>query len=67
MARCNCWSAIMIRFLINFCLFGILFYLIWRFFPEAFDTLVSWAGNVYDFFKNLFGTTMEKMHQNGVK
>lgn len=57
----------MIRFVLNFFLFGILFYLIWRFFPEAFETLVSWAEMVYDFVKNLFSTTVEKMNQNGAK
>lgn len=49
------------RFLLNFFLFGFLFYLIYLFFPEAFQTLVSWAGSVYDFFKDLFHRGMEGM------
>lgn len=39
----------MVRFVFNFIFFGILFYAIWLFFPDAFHTLVSWAGNVYTF------------------
>ncbi len=42
------------RFIIEFFLFGFLFFLLWHFFPEAFATLVSWAQAVYDFFANLF-------------
>ncbi|CRX39121.1 hypothetical protein [Estrella lausannensis] len=37
----------MIRFLLNFFLFGILYFLIYTFFPDAFSTLVEWAGKVY--------------------
>jgi hypothetical protein len=42
----------MVRFIINFFLFGFLFYLIWHFFPGAFTTLVSWADSVFEFVKN---------------
>lgn len=56
-------SNYMLRFILNFILFGILFYLIWRFFPEAFDKLVSWAGDVFDFVKNLFTSTVEKLQE----
>ncbi len=55
----------MLRFFVNFILFGILFYLIWRFFPEAFDTLVSWAGAGYEFIKSLISTSLEKMQKGG--
>lgn len=44
----------MLRFIFNFFLFGLLFYLIYLFFPEAFQTLVSWANHTYEFFKDLF-------------
>lgn len=37
----------MLRFLFNFFLFGILYFLIYTFFPDAFHTLVGWAGKVY--------------------
>lgn len=39
------------RFILNFFFYGLLFYLIYLFFPDAFHTLVSWANNVYDFLR----------------
>lgn len=42
-----------VRFIVNFILFGILFYLIYVFFPDAFLTLVSWAQKTYDFLKEV--------------
>lgn len=44
----------MIRFIINFFLFGLLFYLIHLFFPEAFQTLVSWADRTYEYMRDFF-------------
>ena len=41
------------KFLWNFFFFGILFYLIWVFFPDAFHTLVNWANHIVAFFKDL--------------
>ena len=41
------------RFIFNFVFFGLLFYIIFLFFPDAFHTLVNWAGQVYEFFKEL--------------
>lgn len=41
------------RFIINFLFFGILFYLIWMYFPDAFKTLVSWAEQIVVFFRDL--------------
>lgn len=38
----------MLRFIFNFILFGLLFFVIYKFFPDAFSTLVVWVGNVYD-------------------
>lgn len=49
------------RFIINFFLFGFLFYLIYIFFPDAFHTLVSWATTVYDFLGALYHTISEKI------
>lgn len=43
----------MLRFILNFFLFGILFYLLYLFLPDAFMTLVSWADQVYEFFRDL--------------
>jgi hypothetical protein len=52
------------RFLFNFFFFGILFYLIWMFFPDAFMTLVNWANHVVAFFRDLIMGLSDKMqHQ----
>jgi len=40
----------MIRFIFNFIFFGVLFYAIAHFFPDAFQTLVGWAERIYTFF-----------------
>jgi hypothetical protein len=39
----------MFRFLFNFVFFGLLFYVIWKFYPEAFTQLVTWAETLYQF------------------
>lgn len=52
------------RFLINFIFFGILFYLIYLFFPEAFATLVSWANHVYVFFRDLILMLVDKFQSS---
>lgn len=41
------------RFIFNFIFFGILFYLIFLYFPDVFHTLVSWAEHIYIFLKDL--------------
>ena len=41
------------RFLLNFFFYGLLFFLIYLFFPEAFNTLVSWANETYIFLRDL--------------
>jgi len=41
------------RFIFNFIFFGLLFFVIWHFFPDAFTKLVVWAGDVYDFLSEL--------------
>jgi hypothetical protein len=52
------------RFILNFFFFGILFYLIWMFFPEAFMTLVGWANQVVMFFKDLFLGISDKVQHH---
>jgi hypothetical protein len=42
------------RFILNFFFFGLLFYLIYLFFPDAFSTLVSWANSAYQYLRDLF-------------
>lgn len=49
------------RFILNFFLFGFLFYLIYIFFPEAFQTLSSWAAHVYDYCRQLVQYVMDKV------
>lgn len=48
------------RFILGFIFFGLLFYAIWYFFPQAFETLATWAGNIFAFFKDLFNNLAEK-------
>lgn len=49
------------RFILNFFFFGLLFYIIWLYFPEAFTTLVHWAAQVVDFFKDLFHSVSDRI------
>lgn len=49
------------KFILNFFLFGIIFFLISIYFPEAFQTLVSWAQNSYDFVYTGIQTIIEKL------
>ena len=48
------------RFIFNFFFFGILFYLIWMFFPDAFTTLVGWANHVVAFLRELLVSVWDK-------
>jgi len=41
----------MIRFIINFILFGLLFYILWRYAPDLFETLVSWVDALFEYLK----------------
>jgi hypothetical protein len=43
-----------IRFLIQFVLYGLLFYAIWVFFPDAFATLVSWASTLAGYLREVW-------------
>lgn len=49
------------RFIINFLIFGMIFFLIYRFFPEAFSTLVTWANAVYDAAAELIVWILDKI------
>lgn len=51
------------RFILNFIFFGILFYLIYLFFPDAFKTLVSWANQAYEYFRDLFSEMSGKVQK----
>lgn len=54
------------RFILGFIFFGILFYAIWHFFPETFSTLVTWAGNIFQFFGDLIERIIAKFHKEEV-
>lgn len=47
------------RLLINFFLYGMLFYLLWRYFPDGFHTLVNWADQLFNFLYDLFHSTFK--------
>lgn len=44
----------MLRFILSFIFFGVLFYLIWKYFPEAFETLFSWLESGINYIKSFF-------------
>lgn len=50
------------RFIFNFIFFGILFYIIYLFFPDAFSTLVSWANHAYEFLRDIAMQLYAKFH-----
>lgn len=49
------------RFIFNFIFFGILFYLIYVYFPDPFHMLVSWADAIVTFAKETFHVVVEKV------
>ncbi len=49
------------KFIFNFIFFGVLFYLIYVYFPEPFHTLVSWADSIVTFVKDMFHLLMTKI------
>lgn len=53
----------MLRFILNFVLFGLLFYLIYLFFPEAFTTLVSWVNKTYEFLRDIFTSLSARINE----
>ena len=53
------------RFILYFIFFGLLFYVIYLYFPETFQTLVSWAGKVYNFLYNLGVNLVDKVNSWG--
>ncbi len=51
------------RFVLNFIFFGLLFFIIWKFFPEAFHTLVTWVTALYDWLYHLFHSLFEQVNK----
>lgn len=52
----------MLRFIFNFIFFGVLFFIIWQFFPDAFTKLVEWARDIVEFIENLIKMVAEKVN-----
>lgn len=52
------------RFIIGFIFFGLLFYAIWFYFPETFQTLVSWVAKIFDFIHQAVESIAEKINSN---
>lgn len=42
------------RFIFNFIFFGLLYYIIFLAFPEAFQKLVSWVTTLFEFLRDIF-------------
>lgn len=42
------------RFIFNFIFFGLLFYAIYYFFPDAFGKLLTWTRDLFDYIKAFF-------------
>lgn len=40
------------RFILGFIFFGLLFYALYIYFPDAFQTLVSWAADIFNAIRN---------------
>jgi hypothetical protein len=51
----------MIRFFVNLLLFGLLFFLIHRYLPDTFNTLVIWINHIFDFLSNVVLWVVEKV------
>lgn len=59
--KINLWSDM--RFILNFIFFGVLFYVIYLFFPDAFHTLVGWANGIYEFLRDVLIQLTGKYHE----
>ena len=52
----------MLRFILNFFLFGLLFYAIYFFFPDAFLRLVAWISAVFDWLKDFINHLTDRLN-----
>lgn len=55
----------MFRFILNFFLFGLLFFLISRYFPQAFETLIGWVENVWEYLLGLGSQLVDMVQSRG--
>jgi hypothetical protein len=53
------------KFIFNFIFFGLLFYVIWVYFPDAFATLLRAAETALSYLKELGSTLYEKLSSMG--
>jgi hypothetical protein len=53
----------MLRFILNFIIFGMIFYLIWKFQPTWIDVMRSWADSAYDIIVNLANMGIERIKE----
>lgn len=44
----------MLRFILGFIFFGLLFYALYLYAPDTFHALVNWASDIFDYLKSLF-------------
>jgi hypothetical protein len=51
----------MIRFITNLLLYGLFFFLIYKFLPETFNTLVIWVNHIFDFLANVVLWAIDKI------
>jgi len=51
----------MLRFILNFFIFGFIFFLIWKFQPGWIDIMKSWADAVYNIIAHLATIGIEKI------
>lgn len=58
---------VLLRFIVNFILFGALFYLIWHFFPETFTTLVTWIKAIVEFFQLIIVDLYNRISTSSLK
>ncbi|MGA8164169.1 MAG: hypothetical protein WB791_03975 [Waddliaceae bacterium] len=53
------------RFIWNFIFFGIIYYLIWRFFPVVIETFTTWMDSLYDVIRDLVMMAVDKVSNMG--
>jgi thiol:disulfide interchange protein len=56
---------IVMKQIFYFVMYGMVFYLIDKFFPSAFGTLVSWADATYAYGEGLYQQTLDWLRGNG--
>ncbi len=49
------------RLILNFILYGVLFYAIYLAFPDAFHKMVGWADSIYELLRDLFTQLSNKL------